>query len=172
MFSVIFFEYGILTIPLREEGREMDQFNIFLFLLHLTKFMSDSFYNRNLKDFAIKLRNDSTLTEVIIWSNILKDSKTGYPFLRQRPIGKYIADFMCRRLKLIIELDGYSHENRFDADIQRDLDLEKIGYKTLRIQDEDIFTNLDNVERTIIYEMKERERLFNLESKVISNFDF
>ncbi len=133
--------------------------------------MSHSFYNKNLKGFAQNLRTDSTLTEIILWTNVLKECKTGYPFLRQRPIGKFITDFMCRKLKLIIELDGYSHNFKHEEDIQRDIELEKLGYKTLRFHDEEVMQNIENVERTIIFEMKEREKLLNLDSKVISNFD-
>ncbi|MFZ9847623.1 MAG: endonuclease domain-containing protein [Flavobacteriales bacterium] len=133
--------------------------------------MSHSFYNKNLKGFAQNLRTDSTLTEVILWTNILKESKTGYPFLRQRAIGKFIADFMCRKLKLIIELDGYSHNFKHEEDLQRDIELEKLGYKTLRFHDEEVMENIESVEHTIIFEMKEREKEMNLECKVISNFD-
>ncbi len=133
--------------------------------------MSHSFYNKNLKGFAQNLRTDSTLTEIILWTNVLRDNKTGYPFLRQRPIGKYIADFLCRKLKLVIELDGYSHNFKHEEDVQRDIELQKMGYKTLRFHDEEVMQNLENVERNIIFEMKEREKLLNLDSKVISNFD-
>lgn len=50
-----------------------------------------------------------TKAEVFLWKFILKASFTGYKFRRQRPVLNYIADFMCIELKLIIEVDGYTH---------------------------------------------------------------
>lgn len=49
----------------------------------------------------------------------------GYSFLRQRPIGKYIADFFCKELKLIVETDGISHtwENAPEKDSERVLEV-------------------------------------------------
>ena len=64
-------------------------------------------YNKDLKEFARNLRNNSTLTEVILWNKILKQKKLrGYSFLRQRPIKNYIVDFFSKDLKLVIEVDG------------------------------------------------------------------
>lgn len=115
-----------------------------------------SHYNKQLKNFAKSLRKDSTPTEIIIWSKILRNNQTGVSFLRQRPIGNYIADFLCRKLKLIIEIDGYSHNFKNEEDIIRDTKLQELGYTTLRFHDEDIITDLDNVERTILAEIDKR----------------
>jgi len=71
---------------------------------------SNSNYNKNLKEYARKLRKNSTLAEVILWDEVLKRKQLkGYSFLRQRPIDRYIVDFFCKELKLIIELDGTIH---------------------------------------------------------------
>ena len=71
---------------------------------------SNNYYNKNLKSFARKHRNDSTKAEVKLWSEILSKKKMlGFQFLRQRPIDNFIADFFCKELKLIIETDGITH---------------------------------------------------------------
>lgn len=79
----------------------------------------------------------------------------GVRFLRQRPIDNYIADFFCKELKLIIEVDGYSHNFKYDKDIERDQRLNSLGYTVLRVQDEDVFNDILNVEREIRAKIKE-----------------
>jgi len=85
-------------------------------------------YNDNLKPFARKLRSDSTKAEIRLWCELLSKSKLGVPFLRQRPILNFIADFMCVKLKLIIEVDGYSHKFKTEEDAERDKILAEHGY--------------------------------------------
>ena len=73
----------------------------------------------------------------------------GYQFLRQRPILNYIADFMCRELKLIIEIDGVTHDFKMVADRERDIKSSEIGYFTLRFTDIEVMDNIEGVERCI-----------------------
>ncbi len=84
-----------------------------------------------------------------MWCEVLSKGKTGYGFLRQRPIGNYIADFMCKELKLIIEVDGYSHNFKTVEDQERDEVLSNLGFTVLRFTDEEVMKDLSNVERTI-----------------------
>ncbi len=115
-------------------------------------------YNKNLKDLACELRNHSTKGEIIVWKALLQNRKTGYRCLRQRPINRFIADFYFPEVKLILEIDGYSHtlNEKIMDDNQRDLELEKLGYKTIRILDQFVFEDLENVQRTIEYELEKR----------------
>jgi very-short-patch-repair endonuclease len=107
---------------------------------------SISHYNKSLKPFARKLRNNSTLGEVILWRDALSKRKMmGYQFLRQYPIITYIADFICRKIKLIIENDGYLHINKFDKDALRDKRLQELGFYTLRFKEQQIYNELKNV---------------------------
>ncbi|WP_419801652.1 endonuclease domain-containing protein [Mucilaginibacter sp.] len=63
-------------------------------------------YNKQNKQLARNLRNDSTPAEIRLWSDLLRaKSFYGYAFLRQRPIGNYIADFFSKELN--IPLDNY-----------------------------------------------------------------
>ena len=92
-------------------------------------------YNNKLNKFSRRLRNRSTKAEVRIWAEILKAKKMkGYTFNRQRPIDRYIVDFFSAKLKLIIEIDGWTHEgeDQKDRDEVRQEHLESLGYFFLR----------------------------------------
>ncbi len=109
--------------------------------------------NKKLKELARKLRTDSTKAEIRLWSELLRGKQTGYTFLRQRPVLNYIADFLCKDLKLIIELDGYSHEfeQQWKRDKKRQKKLEGAGFKILRFSDDDVMNDLRNVESEILH---------------------
>ena len=84
----------------------------------------------------------------------------GYSFRRQRPIMNYIADFMCKELMLIIEVDGSSHWND-DAqknDAQREKVLQLAGFTILRFTDEEILNNLTQVQQKIMKWIEAREK--------------
>ena len=109
-------------------------------------------YNKNLKTFARNLRNKSTKAEVVLWIRALRAKQLkGYPFRRQRPILNYSADFMCKDLKLVIEVDGYTHE--FSAviakDKRKDRDLKAAGFTVLRFTDEQVLEDIHNVIREL-----------------------
>lgn len=58
---------------------------------------SNNNYNKNLKEYAGELRDNSTLVEIILWNKLLKGKQLrGYPFLRQRPLDNYIAIFSVK----------------------------------------------------------------------------
>jgi very-short-patch-repair endonuclease len=107
------------------------------------------YYNKKLKPFAKTLRADSTKAEIRLWSELLNKRKLGVPFLRQRPIGNYIADFLCKELKLIIEVDGYSHRHKTEDDAKRDNDLAELGFTVLRFTHDEVMHDLPNVHRTL-----------------------
>lgn len=107
-------------------------------------------YNIKLKPLAKKLRNDSTKAEIRLWCELLSGKRLrGYGFLRQRSIHNYIVDFMCKELKLIIEVDGYSHSFKTEEDCKRDKELKDLGFTVLRFSDDEIMKDLANVQRTL-----------------------
>lgn len=109
-------------------------------------------YNKKLKGFAINLRNESTKAEVWLWKFVLRNKQMkGYTFNRQRPILNFIADFMCKPLMLIIEVDGISHEEELTQykDALKTQALTDAGYTILRFTDDDILSNLTWVEKEI-----------------------
>lgn len=90
-------------------------------------------------------RKKSTRTENMVWYEILNNKKTGFKFLRQKPISKFILDFYCKELLLVIEVDGSSHNKRKNYDEERDKFLRNLNIETLRISTEEITTNLNKV---------------------------
>lgn len=115
---------------------------------------SKSFYDKSLKTFARELRNDSTLEEVILWSKVLKTKGTGYQFNRQFLLKiseeqSIIVDFICRKLKLVIEIDGSSHNYKVEEDIIRDKYLKNLGFFVLRLTKKEVQYNIDTVVKSI-----------------------
>lgn len=102
-------------------------------------------YNPKLKEFARKLRNDSTLTEIMVWNYLKKKQMRGYDFDRQRPIDKYIVDFYCKDLFLAIEIDGESHYGNPEKDRKKDKRLKELGVTVLRFDDMEARYRLDKI---------------------------
>ncbi len=104
------------------------------------------YYNPKLKPLARKLRNNSTLSEILLWNEIKDRKMLGYRFLRQKPIGEFIVDFFCNKLKLVIEVDGESHrEDNYEADMLRQKWLESLGLTVLRFDDLEVKKDMENV---------------------------
>ena len=61
------------------------------------------------------------------------------------PIGPYFADFLCREAKLIVELDGSTHDNSADYDARRDAYCRTQDYSILRFTNADVLTNIEGV---------------------------
>lgn len=107
------------------------------------------YYNPKLKALSKVLRKKSTLSEVLLW-NILKGKKIKcYQFMRQKPIDNYIVDFFCSKLKLVIEIDGISHNDKSESDQIRQQKLESLGLSILRFYDLDVKKDIHAVAQVI-----------------------
>ncbi|MDI1295902.1 MAG: endonuclease domain-containing protein [bacterium] len=93
---------------------------------------------------AKTLRNAAPTPERLLWQH-QRNRKLGHKFSRQMPIGPYFADFLCRELGLIIELDGDSHDHTVDYDARRDDYCRAQGYQILRFSNADVMENLEGV---------------------------
>jgi very-short-patch-repair endonuclease len=105
-------------------------------------------YNINLQPFANALRKRMTKAEACLWKYALRASQLkGYPFRRQRPVLNYIADFMCKDLMLIIEVDGITHhdEKVIENDKRRQAELERAGFTVLRFTDNEVLKGIAGV---------------------------
>jgi very-short-patch-repair endonuclease len=105
-------------------------------------------YNTNLQPFANALRKRMTKAEACLWKYALRASQLkGYPFRRQRPVLNYIADFMCKDLMLIIEVDGITHhdEKVIENDKRRQAELERAGFTVLRFTDNEVLKGIAGV---------------------------
>jgi very-short-patch-repair endonuclease len=98
---------------------------------------------------AKELRNQATPAERALWTALSGRKLDGFKFSRQMPVGPYFADFLCREARLIVELDGYSHDTRIAHDLRRDSYLKGQCYRVLRFNNVDVLTNLDGVARAI-----------------------
>ena len=76
-------------------------------------------------------------------------------FARQMPVGPYFADFLCRELKLVIELDGHSHDSRSEQDAGRDRWMRAEGYRVLRFTNAEVSENVDGVLAEILTVVRE-----------------
>ncbi|MFA5995148.1 MAG: DUF559 domain-containing protein [Patescibacteria group bacterium] len=94
---------------------------------------------------AKKLREKQTTAEYILWQQLRRKQINNAKFKRQHPIGRYIADFYCRKAKLIIEVDGLIHEKQIERDQARDLYLLQLGYTVLRFSNNQVINNINEV---------------------------
>jgi len=96
---------------------------------------------------AKTLRQTMTRAETLLWRYIKAGHLDDLAFRRQAPIGKYIVDFVCHSARLIVELDGESHDSagRIARDRTRDAWLSSRGYHVLRLTNADVLTNLEGV---------------------------
>jgi very-short-patch-repair endonuclease len=108
------------------------------------------YYNSNLKSLSRKLRRAGVLSESLLWNALKGKKMSGYLFNRQKPIDRYIVDFYCKKLKLVIEINGYSHENKFEKDKTRQDKLKSLGLTILHFSDKDVRENINNVLEAVI----------------------
>jgi very-short-patch-repair endonuclease len=105
-------------------------------------------YNPRLKSLARELRRQMSKGEACLWKYVLSRAQMkGYNFCRQRPVLDYIADFMCKELLLIVEVDGIFHDDaeRFKKDQIRDSRLQQAGFTILHFSDWEVLNKIDDV---------------------------
>ena len=96
-------------------------------------------------DRARDLRRESTFPERLLWSRLRKKQLGGLKFRRQQPVGRFIVDFCCPSRKLVVELDGLSHVGRGQYDEDRSAELETLGFRVIRITNDDVVRDIDAV---------------------------
>lgn len=93
---------------------------------------------------ARTLRANMTDAESKLWSHIRGRQVLGFKFVRQLPVGPFIADFACREADLIVELDGGQHADN-PRDEMRSQVLAEHGYAVVRFWNDDVLTSIDGV---------------------------
>ena len=93
---------------------------------------------------AKAMRTEMTQPERELWIALRAKRFEGVKFTRQVVIGPYIADFVCRSRKLVIEVDGDTHIDA-DRDERRTAYLNSQGYSVVRFTNSDVMSNLDGV---------------------------
>ena len=102
------------------------------------------------KETRKQLRNNATSSEALLWKALRGRNAGGYKFRRQQGIGSYILDFYCSELRLCIELDGSSHDHKYEYDERRTAFLNEQGIKVVRFHNEVVLANVDAVAREIV----------------------
>ncbi len=113
---------------------------------------TNNYYNKRLKSFAHENRITMSKAEACLWKYALSKRQIfGRQFRRQRPVGKYIVDFVCLPLKLVVEVDGYSHQipEREVQDRLRQDELQAKGFTVIRFKDEEVLTHINTVREVI-----------------------
>lgn len=98
-----------------------------------------------LQPLARQMRKVPTGAEATLWQHIRKEQIRGVKFQRQHAIERFIADFCCITLRLIIEVDGPIHQYTQAEDQIRQEYLERLGYEVLRFPNLEIFNNIQAV---------------------------
>jgi very-short-patch-repair endonuclease len=98
-------------------------------------------------DRARILRRNETAAEIKLWEALRAKRLHGFKFVRQLPIGPYVADFACRSRKLIVEVDGATHgeDRQIAHDSRRTTFLQGEGWGVMRVSNADVFENLTDV---------------------------
>ena len=96
--------------------------------------------------YAEVLRKNMTEAEKTIWERVCKN-QLGVRIRRQHPVWKFIADFYCHELKLIIEIDGNIHltSDKKEYDISRNITLNDFGIQIIRFNNDQVIKETDRV---------------------------
>ena len=94
---------------------------------------------------AKELRSNMTEAEKILWERLRANRLSGWHFRRQQVIRGFIVDFYCHAAGLAVELDGAQHEKQVEYDVERDRILQEFGVRVFRIQNQEVFENLEIV---------------------------
>ena len=97
-----------------------------------------------------KLRGDTNEIEAMVWARLRRSQLGGFKFSRQIPVAGFVPDFVCRSIKLAIELDGSQHAGAIPYDTNRTQLIERQGYRVLRFWNSDVLTNMDGVLETTL----------------------
>ena len=104
---------------------------------------------------ARRLRREATFPERLLWSRLRK-SATGLRVRRQHPIGPFVVDFYASAARLVVEVDGRSHEDRERQDTAREDYLRATGLDVIRVTNDDVIQDVDAVAAAIAEEIHRR----------------
>lgn len=111
----------------------------------------------SLLDNAKTLRRNLTDAEQKLWYYLRAHRFMGRKFKRQKPIGRYVVDFICLEEKLIIELDGGQHAESVTYDQERDVWLRSLGYTVLRFWNNEMLNETESVLERLRLAIENRE---------------
>ena len=127
-----------------------------IYKLYMGGTMGLYFNRKQLKNLRKTLRKRATGAEKILWQFLKRRQIEGCKFRRQHGIGRYVVDFYCPELSLVIEVDGASHdsEEAHMRDARRQQEIEQHDITVLRIRDEvvryDIHSAIEKVRSEVL----------------------
>ncbi len=102
-------------------------------------------YNAKLKDRAKELRKAGNKAVIVFWQHIKSGKFLELDFDRQKIIGNYIVDFYCSTLNLVVEIDGASHNGKYEYDEVRDAYLKGLGLIVIHYNDNEVLKSIPKV---------------------------
>jgi len=112
-----------------------------------------------LKEFSLRHRSDPIQAEEVLWNLLKSKQLEGYKFRRQYIIDRFIADFVCLKQKLVIEIDGLIHqlpENK-TSDHERAKAMNYLGFEVIRFSNEKVLNETGEVLKEILYDLKKQQ---------------
>lgn len=100
---------------------------------------------KKLKPLARQMRSEPTAAENRLWQRLRKRQIRGIKFRRQFAIDRFITDFCSPEVRLIIEVDGPTHQYTQNEDALRQAFLESCGFEVIRLPNVDVFNNINSV---------------------------
>jgi len=98
--------------------------------------------SKRMTEIARQLRKQATQSEEILWQALRGAKLEGRKFRRQKPIGCFVVDFFCAAERLIVEVDGAVHDSQQELDRERQMLLESLGLRFLRLSAHAVETDL------------------------------
>ena len=93
---------------------------------------------------AQELRANQNSAEARVWSILRARRMAGLKFRRQHVLGMYVADFVCLKAKLVIEIDGDTHDEEAHLkDAKRTEEIEQAGYRVIRFWNNYVLNDRD-----------------------------
>ena len=132
-----------------------------LHMTYLGRSVEQSFFfnaSPEIKERAKALRKRMTFSEKILWQELRKKRRYNQYFRRQHPISRFIVDFYCHDLRLVIEVDGSIHdqEEHRKRDLNRTAELENFGITVIRFSNNEVLRNIRKVTYRIDEEIKKQ----------------
>lgn len=115
-------------------------------------------YNPDLKQRSKELRKNATFSEKLLWKHLRSRQLLGYQFMRQKPIDNYIVDFYCNALKLVIEIDGITHNDKQEYDQKREDKLIEFGLEIIRFDGYYVINHITETLQMIVDRIKSIEK--------------
>jgi len=119
------------------------------------------------------LRTNQTRAEDKVWSMLRAKRLAGLKFRRQHVLGRYIADFVCIPARLVIEVDGDSHEDETEeSDAKRTAEIQRMGYRVIRFWNSSVLTDTEGSIADAIFDALRGSALSTAEKKRLEEEEY